>query len=449
MFFLYSMVTGAAMLLASPYFLLQALRRGQSFGSLRQRFGRGYAAELRAGDAGAIWVHAVSVGELLAVLPLLHRLKDRFPQTRVVVSTTTATGQRLARERLAWADAIFYFPLDWSGPVRRALGAVRPGMIVIAETEIWPNFLRAASERGVPVAFVNCRLSERSYKRLRRAASFSPRMFGGFERRVLSFASVYMMQSDADAERLAELGAPRDRVVVSGNLKYDLMPPGRGVLSEWLSRELQRAHRGPVLVAGSLAEGEERPVLEAFAAIEREWPAALLIVAPRKPQHFDSATREIESRGRAVIRRSALDFALDRAGADSVIGARGSVLLLDSVGELSGLYALADVVFVGGSLVRAGGHNILEPAIAGRVPVFGPSMENFKDIAEGFRAAGAGIEVADAAALAAAWGELLRDPDERERRGAAAKALVERHRGATKTAVERLSVLLESARGAS
>ncbi|MGB6429263.1 MAG: glycosyltransferase N-terminal domain-containing protein, partial [Candidatus Acidiferrales bacterium] len=178
MFFLYTLLTAAGMALASPYFLLQALRRGQSFGSLRQRFGWGYPAELRAGDDGAIWVHAVSVGELLAVMPLLRCLKERFPPRRLVISTTTATGQRLARERLAWADAIFYFPLDWPGPVRRALAAVRPAMVVIAETEIWPNFLRAVSARGVPIAFVNGRLSERSHNRLRRAARISPGAIG-------------------------------------------------------------------------------------------------------------------------------------------------------------------------------------------------------------------------------------------------------------------------------
>ena len=438
MFFLYSLLTGLAMLLASPYFLLQAMRRGQSFGSLRQRFGWGYSAELPVGERGAIWVHAVSVGELLAVLPLLQRLKQRFPERRIVISTTTATGQRLARERLAWADAIFYFPLDWRGPVRRALAAVRPGMVVIAETEIWPNFLRATSERGVPIAFVNGRLSERSYKRLRGAARISPRVFGGFEQRVLAFASVYMMQSEADAARILDLGAPRERVVVTGNLKYDLAQPEPGALVAWLSRELQRARRGPVLVAGSLADGEERPVLDALAAIEREWPGALMIVAPRKPQNFDSAARAIEASGRAVIRRSALDFDRDA----TVLAAPGSVFFLDSVGELAGLYALADAVFVGGSLVPAGGHNILEPAIAGRAPVFGPSMENFKEMAARFRDEGAGIEAADARELAAAWAGLLRDAEDRERRGAAARALVEKYRGATETAVERLSALL-------
>jgi 3-deoxy-D-manno-octulosonic-acid transferase len=445
MFFLYSLLTATAMLIASPYFLFHALSRGQSFGSLRERFGWGHHAELRAGAAGAIWVHAVSVGELLAVLPLLRRLKERFPDRRLVVSTTTATGQRLARERLSWADAIFYFPLDWSGSVRRALAAARPAMVVIAETEIWPNFLRAASERGVPVAFVNGRLSERSYKRLRRAARISPRVFGGFERRVLSFASLYLMQSDADAERLLDLGAPRERVVVSGNLKYDLAQPEPGPLAAWLSQELQRAQRGPVLVAGSLAEGEERPVLEALAAIEREWPAALLVLAPRKPQHFDSVARAIEASGRGVILRSALDLNRDVGPA---LSAPRSVLLLDSVGELAGLYALADAVFVGGSLVPVGGHNILEPAIAGRAPVFGPSMHNFKEIAARFREAGAGIEVADARELAAAWAALLRDPAEHERRGVAAKALVERYRGATDAAIERLSALLADGRSA-
>lgn len=432
------------MLLASPYFVIQALRHGQSLGSLRQRFGWKYAADVRAGEPGAIWVHAVSVGELLAVLPMLRRLKECFPQRRLVVSTTTATGQRLARERLTWADAIFYFPLDWPGPVRRAFAAVRPALIVIAETEIWPNFLRAAHARQLPVAYVNGRLSERSYKRLRRAAEISPRVFGGFERRVLSFASAYMMQSDADAQRLRDLGAPPERVIVAGNLKYDLPQPETGQFAEWLGAQLQRARRAPVLLAGSVADGEERPVLEAFAAIERDWPSALLILAPRKPQHFDSAAREMSARGRAVIRRSALDLAGN--GANVALSAPGSALLLDSVGELASFYAIADAVFIGGSLVPVGGHNILEPAIAGRVPIFGPSMENFKEMASRFLEEGAAIKVADGAELAAAWEVLLRDPAERERRGAAARALVERYRGATAAAVERLSALLITSR---
>jgi 3-deoxy-D-manno-octulosonic-acid transferase len=267
-------------------------------------------------------------------------------------------------------------------------------------------------------------------------------VFGGFEQRVLGFASVYMMQSEADAARILDLGAPRERVVTTGNLKYDLAQAEPGALAAWLSRELQRARRGPVLVAGSLADGEERPVLDALAAIEREWPGALMIVAPRKPQNFDSAARAIEASGRAVIRRSALDFDRDA----TVLAAPGSVFFLDSVGELAGLYALADAVFVGGSLVPAGGHNILEPAIAGRAPVFGPSMENFKEMAARFRDEGAGIEAADARELAAAWAGLLRDAEDRERRGAAAKALVEKYRGATETAVERLSALLGAGR---
>ncbi|MGB6429601.1 MAG: glycosyltransferase N-terminal domain-containing protein, partial [Candidatus Acidiferrales bacterium] len=258
---------------------------------------------------------------------------------------------------------------------------------------------------------------------------------------------IYMMQSDADAERLVNLGAPPARVVVTGNLKYDLRQPEPGALAAWLIRELKRAQRGPIIVAGSLAEGEERAVLDALAAIEREWPAALLIAAPRKPQTFDSAAREIEARGRVAVRRSALDLDLDRDGAVA-LDVPGAVLLLDSVGELAGLYALADAVFVGGSLVPVGGHNILEPAIVGRAPVFGPSMDNFKEMAARFREAGAGMEVADATELAAAWAGLLRDPEERERRGAAAKALVERYRGATGAATERLSALLPADRSA-
>jgi len=441
MYFFYSLLTGLGMLLASPYFLFTGFHRGQSFGVLRQRFGWGYPAELRSLERASIWIHAVSVGEVLAVVPLAQRLSEMFPETPLVVSTTTVTGQRLARERLPFAAAVFYFPLDWGGPVRRAFRAARPEVILIAETEIWPNFLRAARRGKVPVAFVNGRLSTRSYHGFLRARSSTLGLLGKFQRRVLADASLYLMQSESDAARIVELGAPEDRVEVTGNLKYDLASPQETDLSRWLAAEMRRAKRGPLVVAGSVVAGEEAPVLAAFDEIEKRWPAALLVLAPRKPDRFDAAAAEVQSSGRPAIRRSTLS---SRGASSSPFTPPLSVFLLDSVGELATLYALADAVFIGGSLVPSGGHNILEPAVVGKPPVFGPFMENFKDMAARFVESGAGVQVSDAAQLAAAWTTLLEDGPGRKQMAAAARELVERYRGATGKVLTRVAALLES-----
>jgi 3-deoxy-D-manno-octulosonic-acid transferase len=444
MYFLYSLLTALGMLLAAPYFLFTGFRRGQSFAVLRQRFGWGYPPELLASEGRSIWIHAVSVGEVLAVLPLARRLKEQFPDHRLVISTTTVTGQRLASERLPFAAAVFYYPLDWGGPVRRAFRAARPDLILVAETEIWPNFLREARLKKVPVAFVNGRLSARSYHGFLRARSLTPGMLGKFQKKVLADASLYLMQSEADAARILDLGAPSDRIVVTGNLKYDLAPPHESDLSRWLAAEMRRAERGPLIVAGSVVAGEESQVLDAFAEIENRWPAALLVLAPRKPNRFNAAAEEVQNSGREVVRRSTLS---SFAGASkSPLAAPRSVLLLDSVGELASLYALADAVFVGGSLVPAGGHNILEPGIVGRPPVFGPSMENFKEMAVRFLEAGAGLQVSDSAQLAAAWKTLLDEPVQREKMGSAARELVERYRGATDRVLAHVAALIESRR---
>jgi len=441
MYLLYSFLTALGMLIAAPYFLVTGLRRGQTLSSLRQRFGWSYPPELSSSASRSIWIHAVSVGEVLAVVPLARRLKERFPAQRLVVSTTTATGQRLARERLPFAESVFYFPLDWRGPARRALRAAHPELIVIAETEIWPNFLREARREGVPVAFVNGRLSDRSFRGFARAHALTLGFLRSFLRRILANATIYLMQSEADADRLRDLGAPEERVVVAGNLKYDLGQPHESDLSRWLGGELLRSQRGPLIVAGSVLEGEEPPVLEAMSVIEAQWPAAMLALAPRKPDRFDACAMEIQKTGRTVVRRSGLS--LDETSSPA-LGEPRSVFLLDSVGELGSLFGLADAVFIGGSLVHGGGHNILEPAVAGRVPIFGPSMENFKDVAARFLEAGAGVQVSNAEELAAAWQLLLLDPLRREQMGEAARNLVERYRGATQRVLEYLVSLLNS-----
>jgi 3-deoxy-D-manno-octulosonic-acid transferase len=449
MYALYSLLTAAGMLLLLPYFLLRGLIQGKYLGNIAERLGWRFPPELRhensPGSAEkSIWIHAVSVGEVLAVLPLAEQLKKRFPQRRLVVSTTTVTGQKIARERMPFADAIFYFPLDWRGPVKRALDAARPAAVIILETEIWPNFLRECRRAEVPVIFVNGRLSERSFRGYGRALSYSVGTLSGFLKKVLSDATLFLMQSEEDAARLIALGAPGERVLVAGNVKYDLAEAGESPLSAWLEAELAKSNRRPVVVAGSVLANEEVPVLRAFAEVEREFPRALLILAPRKPEQFDNAATIVAESGRKLLRRR--DLILNGAGS-AALSEPGNVFLLDSLGELGELYRLADAVFVGGSLVPGGGHNILEPAALSKVPIYGPSMENFREMSGKFLAAGAAIQVKSSEELGAAWAGLLRDPERAARMGTCARELVDRNRGATQRVLEHIERVVRSDRG--
>jgi 3-deoxy-D-manno-octulosonic-acid transferase len=450
MYALYSLLTAAGMLLLSPYFLVRGLVQGKYLGNIPERFGWKFPPELRVPNKDrspnqSIWIHAVSVGEVLAVLPLAQLLKKRFPGRRLVVSTTTATGQELARERMPFADAIFYFPLDWRGPVKRVLSAAHPAAVIVVETEIWPNFLRECQRAEVPVIFVNGRLSEKSFRGYGRALAYSAGALSGFLKKVLSDGSLYLMQSEEDAARLVALGGPKDRIFVTGNLKYDLAEPDSGALSAWLAAELAKEKRGPVLVAGSVLANEEVSILRAFADVVSEFPHSLLILAPRKPEQFDNAAAIVTAAGRKLLRRC--DLALNGTG-NPALPEPVQVLLLDSLGELAGMYRHADAVFVGGSLVHAGGHNILEPAAFGKVPVFGPSMENFREMSGKFLAAGAAIQVKTSEDLGAAWRGLLREPERAARMGASARKLVDRNRGATERALEQIERIVDSDRGA-
>ena len=446
MYALYSLLTAAGMLLLSPYFLLRGLVQGKYLGNIPERLGWRFPAELGGENSSgsaekAIWIHAVSVGEVLAVLPLAEQLKKRFPLRRLVVSTTTVTGQKLARERMPFVNAIFYFPLDWRGPIQRALAAAHAGVVIIVETEIWPNFLRECRRANVPVIFVNGRLSERSFRGYRRALSYSAGLLSGFLKEVLNDATLFLMQSEEDAARLIALGAPRERVLVTGNLKYDLAEPGDSPLSSWLESQLAMSTRRPVIVAGSVLANEEDAVLRAFAEVERDFPRALLILAPRKPEQFDNAAAIVAKSGQKLLRRR--DLVLNGAGSDA-LSESGNVLLLDSLGELAGLYRLADAVFVGGSLVPGGGHNPLEPAALSKVPVYGPSMENFNEMSGKFLAAGAAIQVRSSEELGAAWGRLLREPERAAQMGASARELVDRNRGATQRVLGRIERIVDS-----
>jgi len=441
-YLVYSLLMGLAAILLTPFWLLQGIRHGKYLTNLGERLGFSFPSleKLPRERSGAIWLHAVSVGEVLAGLTLAKRLKEVFPDRPLVVSTTTMTGQALARQRMPFADAVIYFPLDWGFCVRRALAAVRPALVVVLETEIWPNFLRAASERGVPVVFVSGRISDRSFARSQSWLSLLGFCLRPFLADALGRAAAFWMQSQKDAERVKALGAPADKVHVGGNLKYDLQVPKSTPLADWLEAEVVRDGRRPLIVAGSIVATEEPLALIAFGVLQGEYPKSLMVLAPRKPERFEAAAQFIEDSHQKWVRRSNLRVAspggqIANGDPAATISSDVTVLLLDSIGELASLYRLADGVFVGGSLVASGGHNILEPAAFGKVPVFGQSMENFAEIAERFVTAEAALQVASPEDAGVSWIELLRNPERNQKMGETARRLVEESRGATERAV--------------
>lgn len=424
MYLLYSAVLGAALLVTLPYWLVRMLTAGKYRAGLAERLGR-VPARLRAGGsaAGCIWVHAVSVGEVLAVNGLVDALRARFPSRRVVISTTTASGQKLARECFGQGD-VFYFPLDFAFAIRPYLRALQPALLMLAETEFWPNFLRLARQSGAQVAVVNARISDRSlpgYLRWR-----------ALWRRILRGVSLLLAQSEEDQRRLVAIGAPPERVRVGGNLKFDARPPAALPMVETLRAQMQSAGAGPALVCGSTVEGEEPPLLRAFQKVLEKHPRAVLLLAPRHPERFDAVWNLIQSTGMKRWRRSQL------AGDQPIAG---GVLLLDTIGELAALYALASLAFVGGSLVPRGGHNILEPAQYGLPILVGPHTENFRDIVNIFLRAEA-VKVVQADDLAAEFLRLLDDAPARQALGGRAAAVVREQQGATERTLAAIQTLL-------
>lgn len=449
-YLVYSLLTSIAFILTLPYWLIRGLRQGKYLHNLRERLGS-LPKRLREGLTGRpapVWIHAVSVGEVLAAAPLARALKDEHPERPLVVSTTTRTGQELAKERMRFADGFFYFPLDWAWCVRRVFRAVCPSVVIVLETEIWPNVLRVAREESVPIIFTNGRISSRSFERYQKWFGVLGVFLQPFLRRVLGNASLFLMQTQEDAERLIALGAEPEKVTVTGNLKYDQGIPPESAIVRALGEELHRRERWPVIVAGSVVANEEPLVLIAFGVVQGEWPRALLVLAPRKPERFEAAAGFVEESHRKFVRRTAMS-----GEGELQVLEDASVVLLDTIGELGGLYRIADAVFIGGSLVPAGGHNILEPAAFGKVPVFGPSTENVQEIAARFLEAGAAVQVHSPEELGVEWIHLLRDGERRQRMGMAARGLVESSRGATARTLAQINAVTrlgwEAAVGAS
>lgn len=433
MYFLYNVLLALAVAILLPKFLLDAWRYGKYLSSLKERLG--YLEKFDHNGHPVLWLHCVSVGEAQAALPLLRAIRRDLPQYRIVVSTVTVTGQQLAREIFKGeAERVFYFPLDWPWTVRRTLRAIEPSLVLIMETELWPGFLRECRGRTTPVAIVNGRLSEKSFRRYRLIPSFVSR--------VVDCLDLAVMQTAADAGRIRSLGLKADRVFISGNVKFDAGTPSE---HEAFTNELAARFNpkgAPVILAASTHDPEERVIIESLQQLLRQQPNVKLMIAPRHRERFAEVASQLQASGLRWVRRTA-----EPTAADSDC----QVVLLDTIGELRSLFALGTIVFVGGSIAPVGGHNILEPAAVGACIVTGPHTENFREIVDTFAQAEALVQLAPVPkrelvrSLVAAFSELLESSERRTVLGNQARKLVDENRGATARTMEILRRLLPDA----
>jgi 3-deoxy-D-manno-octulosonic-acid transferase len=420
MHLLYSFALLLLFLALLPYFIFQAIRHGKYAGSFKERMGR-LPDFIDSDTRPAVWVHTVSVGEFNAARPLIDGISQRLRDHRIVVSTTTLTGQKLAREHQGKSfDQALYFPFDWAFSVRRALDRVRPRAVIIMETELWPNFLRECRMRDIAVILINGRISERSFSRYLRIRPFISRALEDF--------SLLVMQSQQDAERALRLGAPAGKVRLCGNLKYDVEENSHSLdaLCLELDSRFTLSSSENLIVAGSTAPGEESLLLDALRDARScdELKNTRLLIAPRHPERFEEVARLISQSEFSFARRS-----------QPKEGDTADVVLLDSIGELAAVYRFASVVFVGGSLARRGGHNILEPAACAKPIIVGPHTENFRQIISDFKDADAIIEV-EAGEFSRVLIRSLTDRERSRDMGLSARSLLERNRGATLCAIE-------------
>jgi 3-deoxy-D-manno-octulosonic-acid transferase len=417
MYILYNIFLILATVLLFPVILFKLLTVPKYRGGLTQKLGRLRKGVLRViKDTRPIWVHAVSVGEVMAAHPLIRELRKTYPDRKLILSTVTVTGHYTALRRVPEADAVFYFPFDYPCIVRKVIRGINPEIVLVAETELWPNFFRELKRAGIPSAVINGRISLKSHKNYLRLKSFFSQVF--------EQVTLFCMQSEEDAGRIKDIGADPAKVMITGNLKFDqkipaakqnpvTIPPGRKVVT-----------------AGSTHRGEEAALIEIFSRLREKYPQLLLIIAPRHPERFDEVAGIINNAGYECQRRTRLK------------GPVKDVLLLDTIGELRSFYALCDIAFVGGSLVKVGGHNLLEPAAMKKPVIFSRYMFNFKEISEALMSSGGGVMVRDKGELYVQLDTLLSDPELAKRMGERAFRVIEANSGAAKKTINAIGRLL-------
>jgi 3-deoxy-D-manno-octulosonic-acid transferase len=432
-YLLYSLLFTLGILILTPRFLLDAFRHGKYVEGLRERLGRLPAIDTK--GRGVIWLHCVSVGETQAARPLARAILEQLPDYSLVVSTVTLTGQRVARDVFRNdAVAVIYFPFDWAWTVRRALERVNPKLVLVMETELWPRFLLECRRRNVPVALVNGRLSEKSFRRYT--------LIRGFIKRVVDCLSLAVMQSEADAERMRALGMEPERVEISGNVKFDVLSTNDDdALTINLRERFGLNQTSQLIVAASTHRTEERVCLEAFKQLRRTASGrrARLLIAPRHPERFDEAAALLGASGLKWARRSEARLERDRAC---------DVILLDSIGELRAVYPLAELVFVGGSLAPVGGHNLLEPAASGACVITGAHTSNFASIVAAFLERDALVQLPPVdeeeaiAELSNVFEGLLSDDSHRREMIERGREVLAENRGATLYTARRIAELV-------
>jgi 3-deoxy-D-manno-octulosonic-acid transferase len=414
---MYNLLLTLYFIITLPYYSVQMMRREKYRAGLRQRLGI-YRSSLRMKlrQRKRMWIHAVSVGEVLAVMPLLKLLRESLPDWYFILSTVTLTGQKIAKEKAGQRVIVTYFPLDFRFAVRRALQFFAPSLIILVETELWPNFISTAAVKRIPIAMVNGRISDRSYARYRHCRFFL--------KNLLARIDLFCMQSELDTERIRRLGAPPEKVKTTGNMKFDsAIEPCTEIAGREVAANLGIDPQRPIIVAGSTHKGEDEILLDALRVIREKSGDTILIIVPRHPERAGEIQALASARGEEAILRSQLH--------NDPTPHTKAVLIVDRIGELVDIYRTATVVFVGKSLVEGGGQNIIEPATMGKAVIFGPHMENFREAAELLIHNRGAIQVRDAAEFKEKLLFLLQNREEREQMGRRAAATMARSRGAT------------------
>lgn len=411
-FLIYNLISSIILIILLPYLYFKRHKRNDGIAWIKEKFGLIPEEKLTSINARPIWIHAVSVGETMASLPLIKAIKEKYPERSLVLSTITDTGNFIARERAVGVAAVIYLPFDTSLSVKNVLKKIRPVIFIMIETEIWPNLIRILREEGIPSVIVSGRISNRSFKGYKKIRVFI--------KSVLKGISMFGMQTALDAERIKVIGAEPSRIEITGNLKFDQNLPEDLIDPESAGNPLG-INGMRLLVAGSTHAGEEEMLLRVFGKVSTGFKDIVLLIAPRHINRVRGIEGLIKEMGITHRRRTEIPV-------QGIGDAR--IIILDTIGELARIYSLAEVVFVGGSLVPAGGHNILEPAIYSKPIIFGKYMENFEDLAQKFLEENAAVQISDEAHLEKELTSLLADRDKARLMGMNAKRVLEENRGA-------------------
>ena len=435
MYFIYNLLLAASIILILPWWLLNLLK-GKYRRGFWQRMGY-YSDEIKEGliKQSPIWIHAVSVGEVIASTSLIKSLRKEYPDIKIILSTVTDTGQQIAKEKIKEADYIIYFPFDFSWSVKRALNTINPIICIIMETELWPNFLREANKKAIPVAVINGRISERSFKRYR--------MISLFMKNVLKSVKLFSMQTEDDAKRITALGADKKNVNVSGNIKYDneFKEIEKEKVKE-IKNTLGVNNSDRIFIAGSTHPGEEGIVVKLYSNILKNYPDFRLVIAPRHIDRVGEVEEIVKKMGLNTVRKTELLKGSRVKGQGS--SNTKPIIILDTIGELNFMYSIADIVFVGGSLIPHGGQNILEPAFYKKPVIFGKYMMNFQEIAKEMILSGGGIQVNNEEDLIREVGGLLNNKKKMIEIGEKGYQVIMKNRGALQKNLELIGEIIKS-----